>query len=191
MADQRSLEVLIQLNQDDLSRGNVDIALGRFTPYRWLTFGASSAVLSAMFSWLIFSHFNDFADPASAALFGALFGVAIVPALLIGVIHITSRKGAKSLMANVPGLKGPTSWIFSESGIETDGPTSRAEIQWKSFTRVRETKRQFLLYPQDNLAYIVPKRCFQTEIEIGRLREMVRRCVPTAALQSTGRHSPD
>jgi hypothetical protein len=132
-----------------------------------------------------FSHFNDFADPSSAALFGGLFGGVIVPALLIAVIHISSRNAAKSLLANAPGLEGPTRWIFSENGVETDGPTSRAEMQWKSFTRVRETKRQYLLYPQDNVAYIIPQRCFQSEIEIGRLREIVRRCVATATLQSS------
>ena len=185
MADQNSLEVLIQLTHEDVSRGNVDITLGRFTPYRWLTFGASSAILCSMLSFLIFSHFNDFAAPSSTVLLGGLFGVVIVPALLIATIHVNSRNAARSLLLNAPGLKGPTRWIFSENGIETDGPTSRAVTQWNSFTRVRETKQQYLLYPQEHVAYIVPKRCFQTETEIGRLREMIRRCVPTATLQSS------
>jgi YcxB-like protein len=185
MTDLRSLEVIIQLEQNDISRANIDIALGRFTPYRWLTFGVSSATLSAMFSYLIFSHYNDFADPSSAVLFGVLFGLLIVPALLIAMIHVTSGNTAKSLLRNAPALKGPTRWIFSDNGIETYGPTAQAEMKWKAFTRVRETKRQFLLYPQDNIAYVIPKHCFQTEIEIGRLREMIRRCVPTPSLQSS------
>src|ERR1700693_59789 len=182
MADQRSLEVLVQLNQDDIYRGNVDISLARLTPYRWLTFGASSTILGAMFSFLIFSHVNDFAAPSSAVLFGGLFGLMIGPAVLIGVIHVNSRKAAKSLLLNAARLKGPTRWVFSENEIETDGPTSHAEIRWNASTRVRETRLQFLLFPQDHIAYIIPKRCFQTETEIGRLREIFRRCVPTATL---------
>jgi hypothetical protein len=185
MTDIRSLEVIIQLNRNDIYRANVDIALGKFTPYRWLTFGVGSAMLSAMFSWLIFSHFNDFAEPLSAVLFGVLFGFVIVPSLLIFAIHVGSGNAAESLLRNTPALKGPTRWIFSDNGIETVSPTSRAEIQWKTFNRVLETKQQYLLYPQDGLAYVIPKRCFQTEMEIGRLREMLRRWVPTAKLQSS------
>jgi hypothetical protein len=106
MADQRSLEVLVQLNQDDVYRGNVDVSLARLTPYRWLTFGASSTILGAVFSFLIFSHANDFAAPSSAVLFGGLFGLVIGPAVLIGVIHVNSRKAAKSLFLNAQDSKG-------------------------------------------------------------------------------------
>src|SRR5258708_26616625 len=169
MADQNSLEVLIQLTHEDVSRGNVDITLGGFTLYRWLTFGASSAILCSMLSFLIFSHFNYFAAPSSTVLLGGLFGVVIVPALLIAAIHVNSRNAAKSLLLNAPGLKGPTRWIFSENGIETDGPTSRSVTQLNSFTPLRKTKQQYLVYSQKHVAYISPKPRFQTQTKICRV----------------------
>jgi lipoprotein signal peptidase len=53
-ADQSPIEVVIQLEQNDVTRANRDVALGRFTHYKWVVLGISLAVLSAMFAFLIF-----------------------------------------------------------------------------------------------------------------------------------------
>jgi len=63
-------------------------------------------------------------------------------------------------------------------------PTGSSNIEWKAFIRVRETGLQFLLYPQDQIAYVIPKRFFSTKEQITRFKEMIRRRVPAATLQA-------
>jgi len=101
-------------------------------------------------------------------------------------VHAASYLAARSRLRDTPPeLKGPTRWTFSESESTAESPAARAEFQWRSVLRVRETKRQFLLFPQKQIAGVIPKRCFLSETEISEFREMVRRCVPTATLQAS------
>ena len=143
----------------------------------------SAAFLSVLFFRLVLSEWTEFRDSWLLLLVGGLFGVGFWTAFLLAAIYVSSFFAAKSLLRNTPALQGPTRWTFSDAGIRTDGPTAQSEVQWKSFTQIRETKRQFLLYPQNNIAYVVPKRCFPTENEIVTFREMVRKCFPAAKLR--------
>lgn len=179
MADQLAIEVVIQLEQNDVSRANRDIALGRFTPYKWLVFGIGSAVLSAM---VAFQNFRQITG-LEIVLVGFI-GLVGWPAILVAMIHLTSRKAAKSLLQSTPSLKGPTHWLFSDGAIRVDSPTGSSHIEWPTYMCARETTMQFLLYPQTQIAHVIPKRCFATKEQVTRFREMVRRQVPSATLQS-------
>lgn len=189
MTDARSLEVIIQLEQNDLSRAGVDIAFDRLTLYRWVTVGVGSGMFSAMLAYLVF-HSIDSVDLQTAVLIAGLLGVLFLPSVMIAAIYINSGRAARSLLQNTPSLRGPTRWTFSENGVETEGPTARAELRWATFTRVLETKQQYLLFPQDTQAWVIPKRCFQSEMEIARMRELARRLVPAAKLRSSEEHGP-
>jgi YcxB-like protein len=171
--------VVVLLEQQDVTRANRDIALGRLTPYKWLVFGISSAVLSAMVAFLVFRQLTG----PETVLVGFI-GLVGWPAILIGVIHLNSKKAAKSLLQGTPSLQGPTHWLFSDSAIRVDSPTGSSQIEWKTYMRVRETTVQFLLYPQTQIAHVIPKRCFSTNEQVSRFREMIRRCVPAATLQA-------
>jgi len=177
MADSQSVEVTVQLVQNDLYRANIAITWRRYKLYQWLILCLGMGVAAGSLFGLLFSQTTGF--PARCA--GALFGILFVPVFLVAMVYSNSHTAAKSLMRNTPALQGPTRWTFSETGIKTDGPTAHAELQWNSFLQVRETREQFLLYPQKHLAKVIPKRCFSSEIEIDRFRELVRRRVPTAS----------
>lgn len=179
MNDQLAIDVVIQLEQIDLFRANRDIALGRFTPYKWVVFGLSSAVFSAMLGFLIFRQITGL-----EILFVGFLGLVYWPGILVAIIHLNSRKAAKSLLQSTPSLKGSTHWLFSDGAIRVDSPTGSSLLEWSTYMRARETKMQFLLYPQTQIAHVIPKRCFGTEEQVTRFREMVRRQVPSASLQS-------
>jgi hypothetical protein len=179
MADSQSVEVIVQLVQNDAYRANITIAWRRYKLYQWLILGVGMGVVAGSLFGLLFSQTTGF--PARVA--GALFGILFVPVFLVAMVYSNSHTAAKSFMRNTPALQGPTRWTFSENGIIADGPTAHIELQWNSFLQVRETREQFLLYPQKHLANVIPKRCFSSDIEIGRFRELVRRRVPIASLR--------
>ena len=179
MTDQSAIEVVVQLEQPDVTRANRDIALGRFTPYKWMVFGIGSAVLTAMFAFLIFRQITK-----SEILLVGFIGLVAWPALLVANIHMNARKAAKSLLQSTPSAQGPMHWLFSDGAIRLDSPTGSSHLEWAAYIRVRETTVQFLLYPQTQIAYVIPKRCFSSNEQVGRFREMIRRHVPTATLQA-------
>jgi hypothetical protein len=178
MTDQPLIEVVVQLEQQDLSRANKDVSLDRLTPSRWVLFAVSSAFLTAMVTVLAF---HQITQPHLIAV--AFVGLVGGPIALIAAIHWSARRAARSLVKNTPSLKGPTHWLFSDSGIRVDSPTTNAHIEWKTYVRVRETPMQFLFYPQSQIAYVVPKRCFSSNDQITKLREMIRRCAAKSTLQ--------
>jgi hypothetical protein len=185
MTDQSPIEVVTQLEQRDVARANIDIALGRFTPYKWVVLGISSGVLSAMFVVVIFPQIAKSPDRWLEILLVGLIGLLGWPAILVGAIHLNSRKAAKSLLRSAPARQGPTHWLFSDSEVQMIAPTGSSNIEWKAFIRVRETGLQFLLYPQDQIAYVIPKRSFSTKEQISRFKELIRReaPVPGAAVE--------
>jgi len=182
MTDSQSIELTVQLNQKDIYRASVSIVWGRHKLHEWAGIAVCAAILGGFLFGLLFSRTNGI----PAVWSGAAFGVMFVPVFLYAVIHISSHSASKSLVRDTPALQGPTLWSFTENGITVVGPTARGELQWNSFLQVRETREQFLLYQHKHLANVIPKRSFASPAEIGRLREMIRRQVPTTSLQSDG-----
>jgi hypothetical protein len=179
MTDSQSIELTVQLNQKDIYRANVSIVWGRHKLHEWAGIAVCAAILGGYCFGLLFSQTKGIPGLWS----GAAFGIIFLPVFLYGAVHASSHSAAKSLFRNTPALRGPTVWSFSENGITAVGPTGRAELQWNSYIQVRETREQFLLYPQKQFANVIPKRFFQSEREIERFREILRRLVPIASLQ--------
>jgi hypothetical protein len=73
-------------------------------------------------------------------------------------------------------------YSFSEDLVVQEMATGRAELQWATFLKVRETKDLLLFFVQKQLAYVVPKRAFQSEKDIAAARDLIRRHVANAAL---------
>jgi YcxB-like protein len=179
MTNDLSIEVVVQPSQKDAYQANVAITWGRHKLYYWLIYVASVAFLSG----LLFKLISPGTAQDSRLWPSLLFGILFAPIFLVTIVYWSCHRAAKSLLRNTPALRGPTRWTFSETGITTEGPTARAELQWQSLLRVRETKQQFLLYPQKNLACFISKRFISSEVEIDELRELIRRHVPTASLR--------
>ena len=110
-----------------------------------------------------------------------LYALAL-PAILALAMFVVPRTSAKSIYSKSPNLKGPLHWIFTDEKIIQEAIASRSEALWNVYVKVRETGEFFLLYPQKNYAYVVPKRAFSGEAEIEALREMIRRHVADAQL---------
>jgi hypothetical protein len=179
MTDSHSIELAVQLNQKDIYRANVAIIWGRHKIYEWVGIAACAAAIGGFLFAVISSPTNGM----PSVWLGSVFGIMFAPVFLYAMVYVGSYSSARSILRNTPALQGSTVWAFTENGISVVGPTARGELQWNSFLRVRETREQFLLYQNKNLANVIPKRSFATHTEISRLREMIRRQVPTALLR--------
>jgi hypothetical protein len=68
----------------------------------------------------------------------------------------------------------PAKVVFTEKGIRSSGESSSAEMDWKNFYRVYETKQDFIFFPERNIFYTIPKRFFGGIDKIYALRELLR-----------------
>jgi hypothetical protein len=75
-----------------------------------------------------------------------------------------------------------SNYRFSDGGIHVKSSVAEADIQWKAFREVVETRTAFLLFPASNLAHTLPLRCFGSGATIQAARGLFRANVPKARL---------
>ncbi len=109
---------------------------------------------------------------------GPLILFVLVPYAFLIAPYFAARKQ----LAN-PNVGGPKTYVFSEAGIELSGPTVQAHLEWSSVVEVRETSRQMLLYPQQSMAFVLPKRFFESEADMAALRALISAKVKHAKLR--------
>ena len=105
--------------------------------------------------------------------FGVVLWTFITPVMIM-VAYALSYLTAGTLIRNNPNSKGPTTYQFSESGYSFSGPHSKGDVLWSALLKIQETRDMFLFYPQTNLAYVIPKNCFDSQTTIGELKNMLR-----------------
>jgi hypothetical protein len=168
------LKITFQLSQKDVYRANVAIAidgLRRLRTIMGLIIIELLAVVAVAGSVLTPGTAGSRLLPIIGVVSSALF----FPAVVLCTCYVAPYWAAKSLYKNNANLWSPSHWSFSDELITLRTATGSAELSWVTFTRARETRELFLLYPQKNLAYPVPKRAFANEQEIAAFRELVRR----------------
>ena len=68
----------------------------------------------------------------------------------------------------------PASATFLDSGITLQTPSSSSESAWRRFHRVYETKTDFIFFPLEKIFYMIPKRYFADEVELRKVRGILR-----------------
>ena len=111
-------------------------------------------------------------------LAGPLFVFAFMPYAFFIAPYFTAKKQVRTN----PNLNGPVRYQFSESGIELSGPNVQANLNWKAIVNARETASQILLYPQQTVAHVIPKRFLAGPDDLSALRSLIRVHVPKARL---------
>src|SRR4051812_27474339 len=56
------------------------------------------------------------------------------------------RFRARRAITDNPSAQGEIMYSFEESGVNVVHPTGTSHLQWRAFTKFRETQRLFLLY---------------------------------------------
>ena len=81
-----------------------------------------------------------------------------------------SRRAQKRLYAKATAMHGRISLGVGEDGLQFQGPTFSSQLRWSHFARFIEDEDSFLLYPNEQIFNIVPKRNLAPE-QITALRE--------------------
>jgi hypothetical protein len=80
-------------------------------------------------------------------------------------------------------LKRGVSYQFSDSGFHVETAVSKADFTWAAIHRVREARLSFLVFTRPNIAFTIPKRCFEITNGVAALRELFRVHVPRTKLR--------
>ena len=100
---------------------------------------------------------------------GFLIPWGILFVLIVGV-YFNSKKSLASHKA----LQETIHYTFSDQGIGSDAPSSSGHHRWENLREAFETKHDFLLFLADRLMYVIPKKCFRDEQQIGEFKELLR-----------------
>jgi len=102
-----------------------------------------------------------------------------LPALFVFVVPLLS---ARRVLANERVKQGST-FRFSNAGIYAETSVSKTELSWAAIRRVSESRSGFLVFTSPNIAFMVPKRCFESARGVADLRELFRAHVPKTKLR--------
>jgi len=94
----------------------------------------------------------------------------LLPALILGLLLFSIWKQSKNIVKTTE----PTKFIFTKNGLEAISKSTTVQSLWSSFQKIQETKTDFILFPQKNIFYPIPKRFFQNEMQINELRQFIR-----------------
>jgi hypothetical protein len=171
MTVRQEVEVAITLNKRDAYRAGMLVF--RQT-YKWqyrLAFVAS--VLFCLFFLAL--HFGA---PAERRWEISSFDVALIPPIVVYFFpHLVIGSTARAIFRVNPRAKETTRYVFSRDGIVAESPVGRADLNWKMYVKVRETREYFLLYPSLKSANPFPKRCFTSLDDLAAFREILRESI--------------
>lgn len=91
--------------------------------------------------------------------------------------------GAQRALRSESG-KRVVSYQFSHAGISIETTVSKSQFAWAAIQRINESRSSFLLFTSPNIAFVVPKRCFESLQDVADLRGLVRSRIPNARLRS-------
>lgn len=74
----------------------------------------------------------------------------------------------------LPNLNNTIKWHISESELRNATEGAEARFDWDKITKIQEREKGFLLFPQPNVAFWIPKTGFRSEIDIELFREIAQ-----------------
>jgi hypothetical protein len=162
-----------QLTPGDMYRFYLTALARRF---RWFL-----VIMAVVGSWFVVSLSTGSAhwEWTWPNVIGPMFPFVLVPYAFFVAPYFTARKQVRTN----PNLNGPLSYGFSDTGIEFSGPNTRAHLDWKAIIEVRETSAQFLFYPQQAVAHVIPKRFLASSDDQAALRTLSRARVQKVKLR--------
>ena len=177
MTDLNNLRIVVTLTRQDLYRANVSVAWKKRSWTRRLLSTLAFVAAASFLFFLTMSHADPPIDWLTALLMGS--GLALGLQLLfwpltLVAVHGLAYYGAGNLARSKPSSLQPVTYEFSPDGIFHIGSTGTGRANWTAYLRIRETSDQFLLYIQNQLANVLPKRAFQSEAEMHQFRQLVR-----------------
>jgi hypothetical protein len=104
---------------------------------------------------------------STSTVFGLLL---VLPVFLAASLFWQVWRQAKK----VEKISEPGTATFSPSGLRFETASSTSESAWARYHRVYATTTDFILFPQDNIFYAIPKRFFRSQEDISIVNEILK-----------------
>ena len=157
-ATEKNLQLTVPLELQDYWRFNRGILWHRF---KWF-----------LILPLILLGYVLFYGISQGFTLGLLWG--LWPVGLIAFVMFSTYLGAKREFAKNEGLREPAQYTFSDVEVYRKAVSSDSTVGWHLFHEARETSQDFFLFLSPNQAFMLPKRCFDSELQISVLRELLQ-----------------
>jgi YcxB-like protein len=179
MTDRPTISLFVKLKYWDIYYLNVVLMtiLFRKLLYTW---GTIAVVWLGLEISLVVrpAHGQDWAVMMHQS--NSLWWVFALPLVFVFVLPLMS---ARRIMSQ-PRIKEGVHYRFSASGLHIETSVSTSDLLWKAIQRVRETRSMFMVFTNPNIAFAIPKWCFENAQDVASLRELLRAEVKTAKLLS-------
>lgn len=129
-------------------------------PLILVIFGLLFPMLSLL---VIQSFFIGDANKVSAFAYLPIIALGLVLFFIVFIL-ISSKKNARQIHL-----------VFTEEEIEVIAPNLTSQISWENYTKIQETKRDFLFFSTlQSRSFSIPKRFFESEWQMQNFKTLVR-----------------
>jgi energy-coupling factor transporter transmembrane protein EcfT len=173
MTEGSSIQASGQITAGDLYRFSLYV----FTRRLWWVL----LTVAAAFIYFVTSFWSRWAQWEWNApnIAGPLFVFVLMPWGFV----VSPYFAAKKQLRTNPHLSGTVAYTFSDQGLATRGPHTQAQTDWNGIVKVRETSKLFLIFPQNAVALVVPKRFFASTTDESQARSILRSHVKDTKLR--------
>ena len=80
-------------------------------------------------------------------------------------------------------VKRGVNYQLSDAGIRVETYVSKTDLSWAAIHRVSESRFAFLVFTRPNIAFVIPKRCFESTQSVAEVRKLFRADVQKTKLR--------
>jgi len=101
-----------------------------------------------------------------------------ITALLGIVVYAVPPIRIRRELRRIPDLQGEIVLVLSPEGIESRFTTGRSQLQWRAYTKYKETAHMFVLNTPSSGSKFIPKRVMSPQ-QLEELRGLLRAQIPS------------
>lgn len=169
MPDQTPISLFVKLGYWDVYRLNVVLTATVFRKILYI-WGFMALLWLALSVHLLYRTSPEPEWAATMQNAGPLNWVFGLPILFVFVLPLLSARRVSSDER----LKRGVNYQFSDAGIHVETFVSKTDLSWAAIHRVGESHSAFLVFTNPNIAFMIPKRCFESTQGVADLRELFR-----------------
>ena len=140
-----------QMDEKTLTDFYMSYNMGGFSGMIWPVIGVLAIVMAIISGDTI---------PVTYRLLYVLFGL-----FFIFYIPWDLKRKAKKQIKTNPFYAEPIHYILDEEGVTTTQGENEATVQWKNFSRIKQTKKRIILYMRNRNACVFSKDVFGADLD--------------------------
>jgi hypothetical protein len=178
MPNDDAIDLFVKVDFWELYRANLEFAVRQA---RFFLIGAAFLAL-ATGSVLVHANSPDLQDDRWITFAQNVKPLFTLSFIFLFIFPVTSLINTRKAFRDPRAANG-FKYRVSPETIRVEGSSGVSDLNWTAFLRARETSPAFWLFVTPTIFHLIPKRCFATNDDIVRFREIIRVNIPKAKLQ--------